>query len=167
MRNAVLFLAFVAGAAFCGSALAQSCNSAITSTFSAGGTVSGNSCQASSTLSNFCQNADPLNGAGVAVYGMVLGTNNTGVQVSVTSAAFNPYLAVQKPDVVNGCTSSDQCVSSTQNVGTSTITVPNGSAAGTYYIVVGDTDTDSPGCGAFNLTVSGTLPVKLQKFSVK
>jgi hypothetical protein len=43
-------------------------------------------------------------------------------------------------------------------------------AAGTYYIVVGDSGADNisnPGCGPYSLTVSGTLPVKLQKFSVK
>jgi hypothetical protein len=62
----------------------------------------------------------------------------------------------------------------TQQSGTQGATV-NGSltanrAAGTYYIVVGDSGADNlsnPGCGPYSLTVSGTLPVKLQKFSVK
>lgn len=168
MKNAALSLALLAAATFGGNAMAQSCTSAVAQTITAptATAINGNSCQASSTLANFCQNTDPMNGAGVAVYALAVGAANTGVSVAVTSAAFNPYLAVQKPDTTNGCTSSDQCVSSTQNVGTSTITLPNASPAGTYYIVVGDTDTDSPGCGAFGLTVAGTLPVKLQDFSV-
>lgn len=168
MKNTALSFAVLAAATFAGNAVAQSCTSAVSQTITAptASAINGNSCQGSSTLANFCQNADPMNGAGVAVYALAVGAANTGVSVSVTSATFHPYLAVQKPDSTNGCTSSDQCVSSTQNVGTSTINLPNGSAAGTYYIVVGDTDTDTPGCGAFGLTVSGTLPVKLQNFSV-
>lgn len=171
MRKVLFCAALVSLALYAGIVSAQVCNSSIASTISSATTVSGNSCQASSSLANFCQNADPMNGAGVAIYALTVGAANTGVTISVTSTgtpSFLPYLALQKPDAVNGCDSVDQCVFDNQSATTSESgTLPNGSPAGTYYIVVGDTAGDSPGCGAFNLTVAGTLPVKLQKFSVK
>lgn len=167
MKNpAVKLLPLILVALYAGNAAAQSCTAAAVALTAAG--ASGNSCQASSTLANFCSNTDALNGAGVAVYSLNVGASNSGLSVSVTTSAFHPYLAVQNPNA-SGCSSSFTCIGpSTQlaTTGTATQTFANPAAAGTYYVVVGDTDTDSPGCGAFTIAVAGTLPVKLQKFSV-
>jgi hypothetical protein len=43
-------------------------------------------------------------------------------------------------------------------------TLPGGLAAGTYYVFVANV-TDAA-CGAYTLSFTGTLPVKLEKFSV-
>jgi hypothetical protein len=156
-------------------ASAQSCDSAVVSTINAptGGTpISGNTCQQVSTLVNVCQNQDAMNGAGVSVYALALGTNS-GVQVSVTSTGadastqFVPFVALIKPNA-NNCSSGGACLFDNQAASGLTVngTVPDATTPGTYWIVVGDTGADSPGCGPFNLEVSGTLPVKLEKFSV-
>jgi hypothetical protein len=172
MKNFALGLVVSGIALYASGVSAQVCNGAIASTISAAGTVNGNSCQAVQSISNACVNQDPMNGAGEAIYALTVGTNNAGVTLTVNSTgtpAFSPYVALQKPDTTNGCDTIDGCTFDSQsNVGTTTETgtLPTASAAGTYYVIVADTNSDTPGCGAFSLVVAGTLPVQLQNFSV-
>lgn len=142
--------------------------------------VTGNTCtDANNTaVATACQN-QTLNGAGEAVYGVTLGASYSGVSISVnptgtalpcsgTGCGFFPGIYLM--DVTNGSSCGSQgCTNTTQttSVTTATLNIPAGFAAGTYYFFVADTGSDAPGCGPYTLSVNGTLPVKLQKFSVK
>jgi hypothetical protein len=173
----------------CGVASAQSCTSAVAHAFTGAQSLAAqNSCQASSTLAQFCGNTDAMNGAGVAVYSMQLAAGNTGVTVTVTPSGttdagappaciaaktcnFSPYLAIQKPNATDGCNSTTgACLTDNQAAAVgdaNSFSVPNGSPAGLYFIVVGDIGGDNPGCGPFTLAVAGNLPVSLQNFSIE
>jgi hypothetical protein len=120
-----------------------------------------------------------LNGAGEAIYGVTLGASYSGVSITVTptgtalpcsgtSCGFFPGIYLM--DVTNGNSCGSQaCTNTAQttSVTAATLNIPPGFAAGTYYFFVADTGSDAPGCGPYSLSISGTLPVKLQKFSVK
>ena len=85
---------------------------------------------------------------------------------SVTSAAFVPDIAL----LSGACADNSACVNNTDYGGsgpTATSATVSGNAAGTYYLVITDSSATGAQCGAYNLTVTGTLPVKLQDFSVQ
>lgn len=191
MKN-LAFLAFsLSACCWAGSVVAQTCASDAVSTISAAGTITGNTClggnPASTAVPSVCGGSVPLNGAGEVVYALQLGATN-GVSFSLQSTGsgatsgcassgnncpFEPGLFVLNSTPSTGTCGGQTCLVTQQAV-TQGATV-NGSlaankAAGTYYIVVGDSGNDNlvnPGCGPYSLVVSGTLPVKLQKFSVK
>ncbi len=121
----------------------------------------------SSGVSGWQQGTNP----GIGIFGLTLGTNNTGVTVSVSSgSAFIPEVLVGGPNA--SCTDGVSYVNDSTGItvgsASGNVTIPNGSAAGTYWIFVGDVSggAGDAGCGTFTLNVGGTLPVKLQKFSV-
>jgi hypothetical protein len=130
------------------------------------GTVTGNTCQAGgTTLATACTNGDFLNGAGVAIYQVDVGLTN-GYTLTVTSAAFIPWLGYMG----SPCADSTTCIDDV-TIGTpgtiSTAAHTNGDTpGGTYYLIVGDVSADGPGCGAFSVTWGQNLPVQLQDFSV-
>jgi hypothetical protein len=131
------------------------------------GTFSGSDCGANA---NF-------NGAGTLCGGVSY--SNTGTDVwqvqmgagqnftfSVTSAAFVPDIAL----LSTACADNSPCVNNTDyssGTGTATSTTVSGQPAGTYYLVVTDSTASGAQCGAYNLAITGTLPVKLQNFSVQ
>jgi len=89
-------------------------------------------------------------------------TNN--VQVTLQSAAFTPELGV----IGSPCSSSttciiDQTIAAPGTVGP--VQVPQNSPAGSYFIFV--TNVADAACGAYNVSLTGTLPVKLENFSVE
>jgi hypothetical protein len=192
MMKKIAFLALsLSACCWVGSALAQTCAADAVSTISAAGTITGNTCPggnpASTAVTFVCSSGTPLNGAGEVVYALQLGaTNNvsfslqstgtgatSGCAASGNNCPFEPGLFVLNSTPSTGTCGGQACLV-TQQAGAQGATV-NGSlaankAAGTYYIVVGDSGADNtvnPGCGPYSLVVSGTLPVKLQKFSVK
>jgi hypothetical protein len=125
-----------------------------------------------------CGNNAAFNGAGTFCGGVSY--SNTGTDVwqvsvgaaqnftfSVTSAVFTPDIAIFAP---GSCVDNSACVNNTDystGTGTATSAAITGNAAGTYFIVVTDSTAVGAQCGAYNLTVAGTLPVKLQDFSVQ
>ena len=134
--------------------------------------ITGNTCNhnndINSNIANVCSNNTGLNGAGADVYGITLGANYNNVSITVTPTGWFAGIYLM-PSSINSCGGNGQpCKISAQAGDTNalTATIPTGLTAGTYYIVVGDAGSDATGCGAYNLAVSGTLPVKLQKFSV-
>lgn len=174
-----------------GSVFAQTCPSASSQTITAAGSINGNTCPGgtgNTSVSAVCSGGTFLNGAGAVVYSLVLGATNSvsfslqSTGTGATSACdattntcpFEEGLYVLNKDGASPATCGNQACLVTQQSGAQGTTV-NGSltanrAAGTYFIVVGDSGADNvnnPGCGPYTLTVSGTLPVKLQKFSVK
>ena len=148
-------------------ASAQTCTGFSGTISGATGTVSGNSCQAAgSTLAQACGNADALNGAGVAIYAVNVGTTNS-YTLSVNTAAFVPWLGY----IAGTCSSGTACKDDVTTAAPGTITTAAHTQAdtpgGTYYLIVGDTGVDTPGCGAFTVTWGPNLPVALQSFSVE
>ena len=117
--------------------------------------------------------------SGVSIFQVTVGTNNTGLTWGVTSstAGFFPEMAL----ISGSCAAGNQCLiddtNGTQTIapvaaGTTASPNPGGSTqdplpAGTYYLIVssliGGTTT---ACGSFTFALAGTLPVKLEKFSV-
>lgn len=189
MKNIALLALSLAACSWAGSVVAQTCATDAVSTISAAGTVTGNTCPGGNpagAVSAVCSGGTPLNGNGSVVYALQLGaTNNVSFSLQSTGAGaasscdatqnncpFMPGLYVLN-STPTATTCGNQACLVTQQAGTQGATVSGSlaanKAAGTYYIVIGDSGNDNlanPGCGPYSLTVSGTLPVKLQKFSV-
>lgn len=164
MKASVKALALLAGCALAGSAFAQCTNDAAVT--SPGGT-SGNSCGKNLALASICSGGDGTNGAGTSVVQLTVpGTAAITLQVVSTTAGFNPELAY----TLGTCSSLSGCVvddtNNTQTVGPDTPTTQPASGS-TSFIFITDLNTESPGCGDWNLTIGGTTPVKLQNFSVQ
>ncbi len=148
-------------------ASAQTCTPFSGTIQGATGTVSGNSCQAGgSTLALACGNVESFNGAGVAIYQVDVGATN-GYTITVTSAAFVPWLGY----IFNTCSSGTPCIDDVTRNGQGAISTAAhtqvDTPGGTYYLIVGDLDVDVPGCGAFSVAWGQNLPVQLQGFSVE
>lgn len=160
-------LASAACLTFAQIASAQSCTGFSGAITGASGTVNGDSCQAGgSTLAQACGNSDALNGAGVAIYQVTVGATNS-YTLSVNSAAFVPWLGFIKTT----CSSNTACIDDVTTAAPGVISTPAhteaDTAGGTYFLIVGDTGVDSPGCGAFTVTWGANLPVALQSFNVE
>jgi hypothetical protein len=149
-------------------ASAQVCTGFSGTISGATGTLNGNSCQAGgATLAQACTNGDILNGAGVAIYQVDVGATNS-YTLTVTSAAFIPWLGyIGLP----GCSSATTCIDDVTIGAPGTIsTAPHTQAdtpGGTYYLIVGDVSADAGACGAFSVSWGQNLPVQLQDFSVE
>jgi len=145
--------------------------------------ASGNTCASDSNLTSVC-----LGGLTVAgpqsVYSMVVNAGNA-LTVTVTpTAPYDTGLYVEGPTASPSqatCESGVSCdafgTTDANGAGVAeTITPASAVGPGTYYIIVssinaavGNSTTPpaaSAGCGAYTLAVTGTLPVKLQGFSV-
>jgi len=129
------------------------------------GSFSGNNCGNNTNFSAICGNADTLGGGGMEVITFTLGAGYSNVTFSLTSvgSSFTPELAV----IGSPCSSSTSCVidnSAANASGTASGTLPTGLSAGSYFVFVADLA--DANCGAYNLSFTGTLPVKLESFSV-
>jgi len=88
---------------------------------------------------------------------------------SVTSSAFIPDIAL----VTTACADNSTCVNGQDYIGgnsfpsTATSGTVTANAAGTYWLFITDSGGTGAQCGAYTLTLAGTLPVKLQDFSVQ
>jgi len=123
--------------------------------------------------------AGGANPSGVSILQVNVGTNNTGLQWSVnsTTANFFPEMAL----ISASCAAGNPCLiddtNGTQSVGpvtAGTTAAPNPGGtnqdplpAGTYYLIVSALTGTPVACGNFTASISATLPVKLQKFSVE
>lgn len=115
---------------------------------------------------------------GTDVYQMTIG-QNAGFSVTVTSPGsggtknFVPDIAI----VSASCADNATCVnnggvdqigpSTNPSSATATLADNTGPAGGgTYYLIITDSTAVGNQCGNYDVTFAGTLPVKLQKFSV-
>lgn len=124
--------------------------------------ISGNTCSHNSNYngSTFCGGV-AFSNTGTDVYQIQIG-NAQSLSFTVTTAAFMPDIAM----LAASCADNSTCtVESTNNTGTVTANVPNGTA-GTFFIIVTDSTGAGAQCGAYNLTFA-SAPVKLQAFSVE
>jgi hypothetical protein len=173
MKLATIAALLAVGSCFgAGIATAATCNSTlgpITTT----ATVSGNSCGHNANFNSitYC-NQVPTSSTGTDAWAIVLGANQS-FTFTVTSpgtqggTGFTPDIGL----LSTACADNSPCI--TENTtGTGTVTAPasgnvTGNAAGTYYIIVTDSSGTGAGCGPYDLSFTGTLPVKLETFSVE
>lgn len=134
----------------------------------------------SSTNANNCGNNSNFNGSSAFCGGVSFSSTGTDVWAIQLGASQNFTFKVDStvfaPDVAlwsGSCADNASCVNGTDylapgNASPWTITTGafTGNPAGTYYIVITNSAGIGTTCGAYNLTVNATLPVKLQKFSV-
>jgi hypothetical protein len=151
----------IGGLFYAGFAAAQACG-ALTGTASTTA-VGGNNCNNNLNFTKICANSETLGGGGMDIYSFDLGAGYSGVSVTISTTAFTPELGV----IAATCSSSTTCVvdQTVAAAGDVSGTLPTGLTAGTYYIFVANV-TDAA-CGAYNVSLAGTLPVKLQNFSVQ
>lgn len=169
--NGALSSLLLAGCAFgvVSTGFAATCNATqgTLSNANVGTPVPGNSCghNANFNGATFCSGVS-FSTTGTDAYAVTLsGTYN--FSFSVTSAAFTPDVAF----VSGNCADNATCIGE-NTTGTGTVTDPNtgtfsGAASGNYFIFVTDSTGTGAQCGAYNLTLTGTLPVKLQDFSIQ
>jgi hypothetical protein len=167
MKASMRALALV-GTLVAGSAFAQCTND---TALNATGSFTGNTCGKNLSLLSICGGGDGTNGAGTSVVQLNVG-NGANIQVTVVSSTsgFNPELAY----TTGACSSLSACsIDDTKAISEpGSLTVgPDSPApqpgAGPSFIFISDLNAEAPGCGDYNLTVAGTLPVKLQDFSVQ
>jgi hypothetical protein len=134
------------------------------------GTVAGNSCgnNANYNGSTFCGGVS-FSGTGTDVWQVNVGATQN-FTFSVASDAFQPDIALFS----NSCADNSTCINGTDYeapaappASTATSAAVTGNPAGTYFLVVTDSTGVGAQCGAYNLTLTGTVPVKLQGFSVQ
>ena len=171
MKNFLaLSVAAVALALLSNLALAQTCASPTPLTSAQN--LSGNTCGGDSTITNFCGGVQPTGPSNV--YSYVAGASVSG-NISVTPTnPFNVALGVVSGGANCNAALSSNCNGVSDSAGdgaangTETFALSNTSTSGTtYYLIVTSlSGTAANQCGAYNLSM-GTLPVTLQKFSVK
>lgn len=122
-------------------------------------------CTFTDQLAQDCGNSTNIGNAKDAIFSfnLVAGNNTT---ITVTPAnTYQAYVGIMSGA---SCNSTDTC-GSTENEsasnGAPVSTSTNGLAAGSYFLIVSNIENTT--CGTFTLAVSGSLPVKLQKFSVQ
>lgn len=143
-------------------------------------TFTGNTCNKNNgnggtfNLSSFCSTGNVPNGLGTSIIQVNTGASpQLHVSVISSTAGFNPELAVMNGACLSttGCSVDD--TNNTQIVPTgahatqdTASPAPAANTTGAAFIVISDLNSESPGCGAYELQVNGPLPVKLQNFSV-
>lgn len=177
----VVALAALVASLFTGSVFAASQCVTVDNSVTAAGTFPGNTCPNGKVAPNtalntgltpFCGGDTVPNANGAYVFSVPIGAGNTGLTFTVvsTTAGFNPEMALMAAPCdsdPNGGSCSIDDTNGTQTVGPDA-PAPAITTGGTFFLIVSDlAGSDSPGCGAFNMTVAGTLPVKLQNFSVQ
>ena len=146
-------------------AWAQTCTASGTFT---GASYAGTTCGANAAFVKVCQNGDTLGSSALDAVQVNVGAGNSNLNFTLTTPAFTPEVAV----IASPCSANSSCIVDQESATTGTAGTPasisTGSlgtlAAGTYFVLVFDTNDGL--CGSYNLTATGTLPVKLENFSV-
>lgn len=162
IQNSCLSLLAIGCAIASPSAFAATCNGTQGTIAMPPVAIAGNTCGHNSNYngSTFCGGV-AFSNTGTDVYQIQL-SNAQGVSFVVASSAFTPDIAL----LANSCADNATCaVESTNNSGTVTASIPNGSS-GTFFIIITDSTGIGAQCGAYNLTFTAA-PVKLQDFGVE
>ena len=128
-------------------------------------TQAGNNCNNNLAMTAICANSDGLGGGGVDVWQYNLGASHGSPIVFTVDPLgnFTPELAT----ISTTCSSNTTCIDDVSGLNNSTPVSTadrSGDANGTYFIFVGNVA--DAACGAYNLSWTGPLPVKLENFSV-
>jgi hypothetical protein len=139
-------------------------------------TASTSTCGSNLSFTPFCSGGNNIAGtgaggadpSGVSIYQVNVGSANAGLTFGVTSTTtgFFPEMAL----VSGTCSAGASCLIDDTN-GSQTVGPDSGgnplTPAGPYFVIVsaliGGTNV---ACGSYTLTLAGTLPVKLQSFSI-
>ncbi len=161
-------LVLLGGLGLAGTASAQcTFDSTVTASPFTSGSVS--TCGKNLSFTPFCSGGNTIAGpgGGVSIFQVNVGTNNTGLTWGVVSstAGFFPEMAL----ISSTCAAGNACLiddtNGTQTVGPdSAPTDPL--ASGPYFLIVAALLGTPTACGDFNFSLAGTLPVKLQSFSI-
>jgi hypothetical protein len=166
------FKALVASMLFFGvlasSAYGQSCSTPTALLSNA--TVAGTTCGGDQSFTDICGGATLTGPSNVYTWTVGAGGTVSG-SVTVTptgaGATFDPGIAITSGTTCSG--SLGNCTGSADNAasgGAETIALSSASTAGTYYLIISSFSTTAANqCGPYNLQ-AGTLPVKLQSFSI-
>ena len=123
-----------------------------------------NGCGETDTVSTLCVfNANP---SPDTVFSFTLAAGFTATAISLVNhtGTFTPQMILQV-----ACGDSTDCTATSpaSSAGGNTALTLTGTAPGAYFLIVDGSSTSSAtDCGSFDLTLDGTLPVQLQKFSV-
>jgi len=167
MKKLLLAAAVTGGLVLAQAASAQTCTGFSGPISGASGSTTGDTCQpGGSALAGACSNAETLNGAGVAIFEVTTGQTNS-YSFTVNSAAFVPWIGYVK----GTCSSNTACIDDVTRSGPGEISTAAhtdaDTPAGTYFLIVGGVDVDTPGCGSFTVNWGANLPVQLQNFSIE
>jgi hypothetical protein len=167
MKTATKFFVIAALCAASGTALGAACNANATYSTSPNTLANVNLCSVTDQIADAC-NATTTFGTGPDyIFSVQLGASSN-VVFTVNGTGFYPYIALMSGAT---CNSLDYCGSyeNTGNPGQN-ISLPSttGLPAGQYWLVISDITQNITCPGAvFTLSSTGTLPVKLQGFSVE
>jgi hypothetical protein len=157
---------------FASPSFAASCNSTLGPLTTAGSVPTANDCGHNLNYSGsfaLCGGVG-FSTTGTDVYEVTLAANQN-FTFSVSSSDFQPDIALLSVS----CADNASCVNGTDYIGgpldsppsVATSATVSGQAAGTYFLVITDSTGTGAQCGNYDLTLTGTLPVKLQDFSVE
>jgi len=132
--------------------------------------VAGNSCTHNTNFAGSTALCGGVSFSGTGTDAWVVNmAANQNFTFSVTSSAFIPDIAL----VSTACADNSTCINGTDYIGgnnfpsTATSATVSGNPAGTYWLFITDSSAVGAQCGAYTLTLAGTLPVQLQEFSVQ
>lgn len=140
---------------------AQTCASPIALTDNAN--VSGDTCTSTNSLGNVCISANSSGNDIVYSVNLASGYSATNINLTNNSASWDAGMVL----MTGACGPNSPCprnADATGAGGNESLDI-SGLAPGSYFMVV-TAKPGTSGCGAFDLAVNGTLPVKLQSFSV-
>lgn len=157
-----LVAAAVVATCFTVSVAAQTCASPLSyNTPPSAPTATGDTCAASDAVALYCGSLDS-SGKNDVVYQINVGASKTATQITITGggAGFTPSLFIYS----DACNTANNCLATGD---TSTPADLSGVGPGTYYMAISAGPSEAAGaCGTYAITADGTLPVKLQNFSV-
>ena len=139
--------------AYAGQLAAQTCTETIAGTITEATTTSANTCGSNLSIKNVC-GAFEVNGQGVSIYQVPVGSGHGAIHFAVSSAVFTPTIILQEPGGCAGATC-DYIDEASFSGATASVDLPDTAAAGTYLLTIADFESETPGCGGFNLSVSG------------
>jgi hypothetical protein len=172
MKLIALAASTLALGVFASTAFAQSCGSPTTIT--SGQTITNaaglpTTCGGDQSFTDICGGAT-LTGAS-NVYSWVKGAGAPSGNIVVTPTAPSPYdTAIAIVESSSTCAAAlGNCLASADNAGSGlaeTVSLAGTGAAGNYFLIISSfSATGANQCGPYGVTV-GTLPVKLQSFSI-
>lgn len=145
-----------------GGAYAQTCTANAGALNDATGTISIDTCTSSNQLLSACNGLDAIGVSPDTIYSVQIGAGATG-GISATPTGYDLKLALLQ----GTCTAGSTCIRDADagGVGAAEQFSVVGLAAGSYFALLTSFG-GSPDCGSTSITVTPTLPVALQNFSV-
>ena len=125
--------------------------------------ITANSCTAANQLNFSCSDANSIGSAADFVYSFAASGTPNG-NASLAPTGWDAYLAIMS----TACSSASVCPQESENgaIGVTESVPFTGLAAGNYFLLV-SSFAGASNCGPFTLTITPTLPVSLQQFSVE